>query len=325
MSAVSSARHDCSAPPKRLGQVSECWVLDSNGTKKPVLATRTSWSVASGGSRSVTTFSALARPTGQHSWPERRPDLRRSPLERICCPVVIAMNCLHGPQRIQATRVHGPRPAARGKIRITMGVRFPGESIEYRHARDRLLRDEIELRRATEQVAAAHRAMPPGGRVPEDYVFRGLNSSGDATDVRLSDLFGRKIESVAIYCYMFPRHSGDTRPAPTSGPLSGWPPRRDTLSLVHGVSRPTRRRRRAREPENGPRGCGRRTTGPVAQCRGRPGVATSTAPLGRWQQLPAWSPPTSGQAGSPPGADNVSHDHNNTSGISAVVGSRLAH
>ena len=50
---------------------------------------------------------------------------------------------------------------------------FPGESAEYRDARDRLLRDEIALRRAIEAVAAARRALPPGGPVREDYVFQG--------------------------------------------------------------------------------------------------------------------------------------------------------
>src|SRR5206468_195549 len=57
--------------------------------------------------------------------------------------------------------------------RLTMNVAFPGESAEYRAARDRLLRREIELRRATESVAAARRELPPGGVVPEDYVFQG--------------------------------------------------------------------------------------------------------------------------------------------------------
>ena len=36
-----------------------------------------------------------------------------------------------------------------------MAIAFPGESAEYRAARDRLLEQEIELRRAMEAVAAA--------------------------------------------------------------------------------------------------------------------------------------------------------------------------
>lgn len=72
-----------------------------------------------------------------------------------------------------------------------MGIAFPGESSEYRTARDRLLEQEIELRRAMEAVAAARRELPLGGPVPEDYVFRGTDSGGAPTDVRLSELFAR--------------------------------------------------------------------------------------------------------------------------------------
>lgn len=49
-----------------------------------------------------------------------------------------------------------------------MAVAFPGESAEYRAARNRLLDQEIGLRRATEAVAAARRRLPPGGIVPRD-------------------------------------------------------------------------------------------------------------------------------------------------------------
>jgi predicted dithiol-disulfide oxidoreductase (DUF899 family) len=94
---------------------------------------------------------------------------------------------------------------------------FPGESAEYRAARNRLLEQEIELRRATEAVAAARRALPPGGPVPEDYVFQGAGPGGAPTDVRLSELFAPGKDSLAIYSYMFPRHPGDTRPGPATG------------------------------------------------------------------------------------------------------------
>ena len=53
-----------------------------------------------------------------------------------------------------------------------MTIAFPGESAEYRAARDRLLEQEIELRRAMEAVAVARRRLPPGGVVPEDTFFR---------------------------------------------------------------------------------------------------------------------------------------------------------
>lgn len=98
-----------------------------------------------------------------------------------------------------------------------MGIRFPGESAEYRAARDRLLEQEIDLRRAMEGVAAARRELPPGGVVPEDYVFQGAGEDGSPTDVRLSELFAPGKDSLVIYSIMFPRASGDERPGPNVG------------------------------------------------------------------------------------------------------------
>jgi len=98
-----------------------------------------------------------------------------------------------------------------------MHVAFPGESAEYRAARDLLLGQEIELRRAMEDVAAARRALPPGGVVTEDYVFQGKDADGAATDVRLAELFAPGKDSLAIYSFMFPRDPGDDRPGPAAG------------------------------------------------------------------------------------------------------------
>jgi predicted dithiol-disulfide oxidoreductase (DUF899 family) len=98
-----------------------------------------------------------------------------------------------------------------------MSVTFPGESAEYRAARDRLLEQEIELRRAMEAVAAARRALPPGGAVPEDYVFQGLRADGTPTAVRLSELFVAGRDSLVIYSFMFPRDPADERPGPRAG------------------------------------------------------------------------------------------------------------
>jgi predicted dithiol-disulfide oxidoreductase (DUF899 family) len=98
-----------------------------------------------------------------------------------------------------------------------MSITFPGESAEYRAARDRLLDTEVELRRAMEALAAARRELPPGGPVPEDYVFRGVGPDGAHTDVRLSELFAPGKDSLVIYSFMFPRHSGDQRPGPKAG------------------------------------------------------------------------------------------------------------
>jgi predicted dithiol-disulfide oxidoreductase (DUF899 family) len=96
-------------------------------------------------------------------------------------------------------------------------VAFPDESPEYRAARDRLLEREIELRRATEAVAAARRELPPGGRVPHDYVFEGAGVDGAPIEVRLSELFSPGKDSLVIYSFMFPRDPDDQTPGPTSG------------------------------------------------------------------------------------------------------------
>ena len=98
-----------------------------------------------------------------------------------------------------------------------MGIALPGESAEYRAARDRLLEQEIELRRSMESVAAARRELPPGGAVPEDYVFQGAAAAGGPVDVRLSELFAPGKNSLVIYSFMFPRDPGDARPGPDGG------------------------------------------------------------------------------------------------------------
>ena len=99
-----------------------------------------------------------------------------------------------------------------------MNVSFPGESAEYREARNRLLDQEIELRRAMESVAVARRALPPGGVVPEDYVFRALGTDGSPAEVRLSELFAPGKPSLVIYDFMYPRDPGDDRPGAKDGP-----------------------------------------------------------------------------------------------------------
>jgi predicted dithiol-disulfide oxidoreductase (DUF899 family) len=104
-----------------------------------------------------------------------------------------------------------------------MGIAFPGESINYRVARDRLLEQEIELRRATEAVASARRELPPGGVVPQDYVFRADGADGTPAEVRLSELFAPGGNSLAIYSFMFPRDPGDESASPSSGETSLLP------------------------------------------------------------------------------------------------------
>ena len=98
-----------------------------------------------------------------------------------------------------------------------MAIAFPGESAEYRAARNRLLEQEIELRRAMEAVAAARRGLPPGGIVPQDYIFQAEGPGGSLAEVRLSELFAPGRDSLVIYSMMFPRASDDDSPGPVTG------------------------------------------------------------------------------------------------------------
>jgi Bacterial protein of unknown function (DUF899) len=56
-------------------------------------------------------------------------------------------------------------------------LRYPNESTEYRAARNALQNDEIALRAQIETVAAKRRALPPGGKVSEDYVFERIGKN----------------------------------------------------------------------------------------------------------------------------------------------------
>ena len=98
-----------------------------------------------------------------------------------------------------------------------MAVAFPGESAAYRAARNRLVDQEIELRRAMEAVAAARRGLPPGAVVPADYVFQGRGPGGAPAPVRLSELFAPGKDSLVIYSMMFPRAADDLSPGPPGG------------------------------------------------------------------------------------------------------------
>ena len=115
-----------------------------------------------------------------------------------------------------------------------MGIALPGESSEYRAARNRLLERETELRQAMEAVAAARRELPPGGRAKLDYVFEGAGPDGAPTDVRLSDLFAPGKDSLVIYSFMFPRDPDDHSPGPPDG---------ETALLITPTTPTTLRRR----------------------------------------------------------------------------------
>ena len=94
-------------------------------------------------------------------------------------------------------------------------MRFPNESEAYRHARQALLAEEIELRRHIERVAEQRRALPPGGEVTGDYRFQ-----GERGPVDFAGLFGDK-QTLVVYSWMFgPQRA---RPCPMcTSLLSAW-------------------------------------------------------------------------------------------------------
>src|ERR1700694_4040330 len=94
-------------------------------------------------------------------------------------------------QTSEAGRSAGP---ARAKERTMSdqfhAVRFPGETDEYRRARNELLEAEIELRKHSESVAVQRRHLPLGGEVPTDYSFEESPDDAHGTrTVRLAELF----------------------------------------------------------------------------------------------------------------------------------------
>jgi predicted dithiol-disulfide oxidoreductase (DUF899 family) len=104
-----------------------------------------------------------------------------------------------------------------------MRITFPNETAAHRAARDQLLNQEILLRRQVEAVAAARRALPPGGLVPTDYVFHGLSEDQAPAEIRLSELFAPGRDTLITYNYMFPRAAQDPRPLPTGGEIAKMP------------------------------------------------------------------------------------------------------
>lgn len=82
-------------------------------------------------------------------------------------------------------------------------VSFPGETTDYRTARKELLDQEKELRRSIERVAAARRALPPGGILEQDYVFQHQGDDGQPIDIAFSELFSPGKDALAVYSFMF--------------------------------------------------------------------------------------------------------------------------
>ena len=86
---------------------------------------------------------------------------------------------------------------------------YPNESAEYRRARNTLLAEEIALRRHIEAVAAQRRALPPGGEIPQDYLFERIGKNLMPETVEMSKLFGRH-QTLILYSFMY----GPEREAP---------------------------------------------------------------------------------------------------------------
>ncbi len=82
--------------------------------------------------------------------------------------------------------------------------RFPGESREYRAARDALLRAEIALRQQHTSVVSLRSTLPLGGKLKQNYVFNEATGSGSKTRrVKFSELFAKGKPSLVIYSFMF--------------------------------------------------------------------------------------------------------------------------
>ena len=96
-------------------------------------------------------------------------------------------------------------------------MHLPGESAEYRRARDELLTAEMELRRQAEAVAAQRRRLPLGGEVPEDYTFEEWDAAANTgRPVRLSELFADGKDTLFLYSHMY-------IPGKAGLPLEGLP------------------------------------------------------------------------------------------------------
>jgi predicted dithiol-disulfide oxidoreductase (DUF899 family) len=122
------------------------------------------------------------------------------------------------------------------QVLLDSDVHFPGESNEYRRARNHLLAAEDQLRELNEKVAIRRRALPTSGLISEDYVFE---SAADGSTVRFSELFAPGKNSLVIYNMMFPRWSEDQRAGAPEGKTAGLPlveqPCPSCTSVVDGL------------------------------------------------------------------------------------------
>ena len=115
--------------------------------------------------------------------------------------------------------------------------RFPGESDDYRQARNELLRAEMELRERTEAVAEQRRRLPLGGAVPQDYEYQEWETrTGSPRPVKLSELFEGDKDTLFLYSFMF-------IPGPNGEPLGSPCPACSKMATATYPSGAARHRR----------------------------------------------------------------------------------
>lgn len=92
---------------------------------------------------------------------------------------------------------------------------YPNETPEYRLAREALLKEEQALVDKVKAVAAQRRALPPGGRLKEDYTFVWATDERLGQRVKFSELFRDK-DTLLIYSFMFGPNWDNPCPSCTS-------------------------------------------------------------------------------------------------------------
>jgi predicted dithiol-disulfide oxidoreductase (DUF899 family) len=124
------------------------------------------------------------------------------------------------------------------KLAATNTAHYPNESAEYRAARNKLLAEEIELRRHVERVASLRRKLPPGGPIAKDF-----ESVSETSPVLFSSLFGDK-DTLMVYSMMYGPQRKEPCPMCTSF-LSAWngvaPNLRERVAMVVTARSPIER------------------------------------------------------------------------------------
>jgi len=94
--------------------------------------------------------------------------------------------------------MNGPSLTPAAEWAVRRKPPFPGESEEYRQARNALLAEEIEFRRHMTRLVEQRRALPPGPVIEKNYRFKDANGE----ELGLIDLFGDK-DTLVAYFWMF--------------------------------------------------------------------------------------------------------------------------